>query len=372
MRKLTQVVTLALIVSSVVIEWLFLTGAPPTQQALGALFFPAPLAAIPPARPLRPNFQTGVVFPRWGMDAYTSIDRNYGIGLDEIQSQTGARWIEITIDLHQATYRSTVVYPGLDTPTPVSIEQGITRAHAQGFRVFVTPQITLDTPAPTGLRWAGDISLKRARDLTNWFYNYWQALHSYMEVAQRAHADQVAIGTEFSHLESAPDNYWYWLIAQVRAVYSGRLTYDLNHTSLNQPVRPWMRDPNLAALGVSLYTSITAGPPPKSPSVLAALWAERAGALLDDFARRAGKPLIISEIGYRNASDALFEPYQQITTAPLDPALQANAYAAALINVMSDSYIVGVYFWAWSLPPFSPNWLPAAKVLKSWYTSPLA
>src|SRR5579859_4408291 len=78
MRKLTRVVTVVLVISSVVIEWLFLTGSPPSRQALADAFLPAAPAA--PVQYIRPDFQTGVVFPRWGMNAYTASDPNYGIG----------------------------------------------------------------------------------------------------------------------------------------------------------------------------------------------------------------------------------------------------------------------------------------------------
>ncbi len=370
MRKLTRVVTVVLVISSVLIEWLLLTGSPPSRQALADAFLPAAPAA--PVQYIRPDFQTGVVFPRWGMNAYTSSDTNYGIGLGEIQDQTGARWIEMTLNLYQTAYNSTSVYAASHTPTPTSLAKGVELAHAHGFHVFIEPLLSLDTPAPNGAYWAGAITFHHPKDISAWFEGYWRTLKPYMEAAQRAGAEQMSIGVELADLEGAPDIYWYWLIAQARSVYSGRLTYDMNFTSINQPVRPWMRDPTLAALGVSLYTTI-AGPTEAIPlNTLPERWAAAAGMRLDAFAQRAGKPMFISEIGYRNSSDALFRPFQQTSTAPPDPQLQAAAYNAALLYAMSDPRIEGIYFWAWSLPPFSPNWLPAARMLKSWYTSPLA
>src|SRR5437660_3162567 len=44
----------------------------------------------------RPNFQTGVVFPRWGATAYSTQDANWPIGLQEIADQTSAQWLELT------------------------------------------------------------------------------------------------------------------------------------------------------------------------------------------------------------------------------------------------------------------------------------
>ena len=370
MRKLMRVVTVILVISSVLIEWLFLTGTPPSGEALAQAFLPAAPAA--PVQYVRPDFQTGVIFPRWGTNAYTTSDTNYGIGLGEIQDQTGARWIELTLNLYQTAYNSTTVYASSHTPTPASLAKGVALAHARGYHVFIEPLLSLDTPAPNGSYWAGAITFHNSKRTAAWFEAYWRTLKPYMEAAQRAGAEQMSIGVELADLEGAPDIYWYWLIAQARSVFSGRITYDMNFTSLNQTVRPWMRDPTLASLGVSLYTTIASATEAVPLSSIPERWAAIAGKQIDSFAIRSGKPILISEIGYRNSSDALFRPFDQTSLAPPDPQLQAAAYNAALLYALSDPRIEGIYFWAWSLPPFSPNWLPAARTLKSWYTSPLA
>ncbi|HEX9037549.1 MAG TPA: hypothetical protein VF808_11230 [Ktedonobacterales bacterium] len=370
-RALARALTIILIVSSIVIEWLFLTGAPPSQQALADAFLPA--APEAPVIYTRPSFQTGVIFPRWGSWAYTQADPNYGIGLGEIQSQTGARWVELTIGFRQATYRSTVVTPEASAPTPDSLAEGIRLAHERGFKVFIEPFLSLDTPSPQHSVWGGAAFFPPgSRATALWFEGYWSALEPYMVAGQRAGADQMAIGVELQGLETAPVNYWYWLIAQARSVYSGKLTYNINWTSLYQPVREWMRSPSLAAIGVSVYNSVAGQNEPVPLSSIPERWAATVGAPLDAFAAQLSRPLIISEIGYRNAADALYQPFHSTTTADPDPQLQAALYNAALMYALGDSRIHGIYFWAWSLPPFSPNWLPAAKVMKGWYHSPLA
>lgn len=371
LRKLMRALTVVLIISSVVIEWLFLTGTPPSGQALAEAFLPA--APEAPVLYTRPSFQTGVIFPRWGANAYTHSDRNYGIGLGEIHDQTGAHWIELSVNFYQTAYDATSVYAGPHTPTPGSLEEGIRMAHERGFKVFIEPLIALDTPAPNGSSWAGAITFSgHPSDTPKWFEGYWQALKPYFVAAQRAHADQMAIGAEYADLESAPDIYWYWLIAQARSVYSGHITYDMNFTSLLKSPREWMRDPNLSQLGVSMYMTLAGPNEPIPLSSLPERWAASAGRQLDAFAVKVGRPLFISEIGYRNSADALFHPYAQTSDQPPDPQLQAAAYNAALMYALSDPHVNGIYFWAWSLPPFSPNWLPAARTLKSWYHSPLA
>ena len=58
------------------------------------------------------------------------------------------------------------------------------------------------------------------------------------------------------------------------------------------------------------------------------------------------------------------------TGAPPDPQLQAGAYEGALRSALGDPHIVGTFFYAWGNPPWAPDNLPAAEVLRSVYNSP--
>ncbi|HLY29572.1 MAG TPA: hypothetical protein VKQ36_00965, partial [Ktedonobacterales bacterium] len=189
---------------------------------------------------------------------------------------------------------------------------------------------------------------------------------------QRAHADQLAIGTEFTMLETEPAGLWNALIAHAHALYHGRLTYDMNWSTLDTPPPDWMRNPTLTAIGVSEYLSLAPKSEYIAPAQLSGLWRAIVRRRLDLLALRLGKPVLISEIAYRDSADATFYPFKATSTAPRDPAEQAAAYDAALQNTVTDPLITGVYFWGWSVPNFEPNWLPAAQTLHHWYASPLA
>ena len=128
-----------------------------------------------------------------------------------------------------------------------------------------------------------------------------------------------------------------------------------------------MHDPLLSAIGISAYFPLTQTPHRLAPAALPALWSAAIRTRIDAFARQLGKPVLLSEIGYRNSVDALYQPWTQTTHAPADPQEQAAAYNAALQNSMHDPYIMGIYFWAWSYPVYQPNNLPAAHVLFQWY-----
>jgi hypothetical protein len=104
------------------------------------------------------------------------------------------------------------------------------------------------------------------------------------------------------------------------------------------------------------------------PHTLPALWHATVGQLLDSFAIQIGKPVFLSELGYRDSADALYNPWDVTSSAQGDQMEQAAAYNAALVNVMSDRYIEGVFAWAWEFPPFDLRCRLAAKILHQWYS----
>src|SRR5712691_9122201 len=110
MYKLVKyAVFLAMLIGIVLQIWL-LGGHFPwisasTQQALPSSTVESAVRVrtrvVYPIHLQRPDFQTGVIFPQWGTTAYGPEDANWQMGLDDIQEQTAARWISLTIDLTQ-------------------------------------------------------------------------------------------------------------------------------------------------------------------------------------------------------------------------------------------------------------------------------
>jgi hypothetical protein len=365
MRRSFSAVFSALLALSlgVSLEWILLTGSSP-QAVYKASIPPTPTPVI---GSLPADFQTGVVFPQWGTTAYSATNQNFTYGLQEIHEQTGARWVQLTITLYQKDFVTPHLDPSEQTVTPESLAEGVRIAHQRGYKVFVAPLLTVGA---TG--WAGDIRPRNRTFTTQWFDNYFQSLLPYLQVAAQEHVEQFALGTEYEALEAASPDYWTKLIDQARAVYPGKLTYDMNWTAALKPPRQWMvNNPNLDFLGVSVYRPLTTRPAPRDADGLTTLWQYKIGDMLDALALKSGKPIILSEIGYRNSADALYQPWQWKSSAPADPDLQAAAYEAALQNIIRDPYIAGAFFWGWSVPAFAPNWLPAAQALHRWYTLPL-
>lgn len=356
---------------------------------LGALYFQAPHSSKPgvavnanPAPTIRiqtptptmtpipfqrPEVEAGVAFPHWNTSAYGDNDLSWRSGLSALQGQTGARWVSIVVNLYQDNFQSTTIHAGSGTPTPQALAQGITYAHSLGLKVFIEPLLTV-TASPN---WSGLIYFDTYDQASAWFEGYWNGYQPYVVAAAAAGADQLGVATELQALEQQPASLWNTLIGHVRSAFHGKLTYDINWNSLSLHIPSWLSNPQLDYIGISEYQPITQSPRTLSADAILAVWRSQTLPSLDRFSERIGKPLIFSEIGYRNATDALYRPWDHSTSAPPDPALQAAAYTAAARAVFGDKHIVGLFIWAWDNGVFAPS-APATAALKSQYLSTAA
>jgi hypothetical protein len=332
-----------------------------------------PLAELPQARPLKAcsskqrSFQMGTAFPQWGPTAYSEQDAKWLTELPDMRTQTAACWVEMPVLFHQSSLTSTTVTQGPSTPSLSSFTYGVHLAHSLGLHIFVTPLLGVSGSQP----WAGAIRFSTYAQEQQWFESYWQAIKPYAVAAAQAGVEQFALGTEYEWLqENAPDSLWNGLISDVRSVFPGMLTYDMNWTTLQTQPPAWMRNPGLKMIGVSAYLPVIDTPERVDPQRMFGLWKQTVKTALDNFAAKLGEPIFISEIGYRNSADALYHSWESTSSAPPDPAEQAAACDAALANVIPDTHIAGIFFWGWDdAGAFNLNGMQAATVIHKYYAS---
>jgi hypothetical protein len=308
------------------------------------------------------------VFPRWGTSVYGPDDTDWATGVLAIQQQTGARWIEMVVDFYQDGYGSPTVFAGPGTPSPSDVSAGITLARQAGLQVFVVPFLTVLNVSDA---WGANVHFNDPNQAAAWFDSYWAALRPYALAAARSGAAQFSLGHEYGGLEREPSALWATLIARAHAVFPGALTYDVNWGDLPNEPRPWMLNPMLSYLGVSEYASLAPRPMSLTVAQLEATWRQSLLPQVDALSAAVHKPILLAEIGYRNATDALYQPWVHSTAAPPDPQLQAAAYQAAAQAVFGDPHVDGIYFYAWENGQFQPSAATTAD-LRALYLSPAA
>lgn len=315
-----------------------------------------------PTPTVNTHFEEGVAFPRWGSHVYGPNDPTWAKDVAQMQAQTQAQWVEMIVSFSQSSLTDTHVTAS-NGPTPDELYVGVTNARAAGLRVYLKPLLNVQNAIDS---WNGDISFATHAEAQQWFQSYWAAYEPYVKAAASAGASQVSLGAEYSKLQDEYPDQWEWLIQQVSSVFHGALTYELNHDTLTGPQPAWMRDPRLTYLGVSMYRSLQSTPKDISTSQIEQLWQAQIIPLLDSFSKAEGKRMILSEVGYRDTADCLYQPWVHTSSAPADPTLQGAAYAAALAETMSDSQIAGAFFWAWQDGIFTPG-QPAIQALSAAY-----
>ena|SRR5438552_9148320 len=313
------------------------------------------------------TFQMGVSFPDWGTMGYGESDVKWLTELPVMQTKTAACWIEMPVLFEQATRTSTAVMAGPKTPSLSSFTYGIQRAHSLGYHIFVTPLFGVgDTEG-----WAGVIHFSTVEQEQQWFDSYWQALKPYALAAAQVGVEQFAIGTECVWLEqNAPSSLWNKLIAELRSVFPGKITYDMDWSSLQTHPPAWMHNSTLNTIGVSTYLPLTDTPQRVDPKQIFGLWKQRVKQAIDNFSEEVGKSMVLSEIGYPNSTDSLYHPWESHSTAPADQEEQAAAVGAALANIIPDQHVLGTFFWGWdNTGDFDLHSVQAATVILKYYQS---
>ncbi len=118
---------------------------------------------VPSVRRARPDFETGMVYPRWDHTAYGAQDIPWQRGLQDIQTKTGAQWIELPVLFTQPTNASLSITA--ISSTPGALLAGIQYAHSLGYHVFVIPLIDVNVPGD----WSGTIT---PDNVAVWFAHY--------------------------------------------------------------------------------------------------------------------------------------------------------------------------------------------------------
>jgi hypothetical protein len=205
-------------------------------------------------------------------------------------------------------------------------------------------------------------------DWRRWFSAYEAYLLSYARQAEQAGADLFCVGRELDTSVARREGDWRRLIARVREVYHGPLTYSANFDTW-AGIGFWDA---LDFIGVSGYFPLSDRPEPTVAQIEAG-W-DRWLTPLEAAGRRFGRPVLLTEAGFPSVPTAAKAPWREERTAA-DVALQARCYEATLRAIARRPWLEGAFFWLWersAAPPFrDPSHAiedkPASFTLARWY-----
>jgi len=257
---------------------------------------------------------------------------------------------------------------GLWGETDDGLAKTAAAARALGIKTLLKPHVWVRHGA-----WQGDIAMATDADWAKWFASYEAFILHYAKLAESNGFEALAVGTELGKTTGRTAD-WKRLIARVRAVFHGKLTYCANWNGEPERVGFW---DDLDFIGVQAYYPLSTVDDPSKAQIEAA-WAPIA-ATLDALAKRTGKPIVFTEVGWKSHAGSLKQPWVWDTEGAVDFDLQRDAFAAMFETFWSRPWFGGTFVWKWHPSPplaarvsrdFTPQGKPAMAVIKAYYTAP--
>ncbi len=190
--------------------------------------------------------------------------------------------------------------------------------------------------------WPGDINMKSSGDWDQFFKNYGHWISHYALIAEIYQVDIFCIGVEFSQATLSGEDHWRHLIKSLRNIYSGPLTYAANWGDEFEKVEFWDQ---LDYIGLNCYYPISKQDEPDLKRLRQGV--KMVFDKVDEVHQRFGKPVILTEIGFRSVQSPWKQPHERAGDKPYNQEHQAKAYQAVLEELPSHPGIRGVLWWKW-------------------------
>jgi len=326
--------------------------------------------------------QNGVNYhPTWRGAMEVTNGKAYDQAAHDNMISMGISWLGINVTGYQQTLIDTVIGLNVErmghdgnrfflTPSDKEITFGVKRAHDDGIKVMLKPYVTTFTTFSDPGTWHGLIGADFAteKQWSDWFASFTEFVLHYARLAQQLGVDQLCIGTELRATVDR-EREWRRVIARVRKVYKGPITYAAHHSTIER-IRWW---DTLDFIGVDAYFPLT---DKNDPSIyeLKAGWQPHFKKLAW-LSEKWGKPILFTELGYSSFDGANREPWSFDPAKRTDQQEQADLYQAFFEEVYPEPWFAGVYWWVWypqlkvnfQDKNFQPYDKPAEKILKKWY-----
>lgn len=303
--------------------------------------------------------QSGAAAPIWDDDGYGTED--YAALLGRL-AEAGARWVTIVPTWYQDGANSSTIYRETRgrTATDESLTIAVTEARSLGLKVILKPHVDI---AGGGSR----ITIEPS-SLEEWFASYEEMILHYAEMAETFEADQFVVGTELRGT-TVHEEEWRDVIARVREVFSGPITYAANHDEFDQ-VAFWDA---LDFIGVDAYFPLS--PIPTTiMSDLRRSWepiVESLGAVAEHY----GRSVVFTEVGYPSQEGATVQPFNPAYSQVPSEEEQASALQSMIDSLHGQPWFGGFHWWMWfeeddaehAVLSYMPEGKAAGEILQSYW-----
>ena len=189
--------------------------------------------------------------------------------------------------------------------------------------------------------WRGAITFDSPKQWRRFFDGYRAFIVDQARFAQKHRVPVFSIGLEYHHTLRFEAE-WRKIIAEVRRVYRGKITYSANWDRIDQ-VPFWDA---VDMIGVQAYFPLS----DRSDPTLADLKKGWEGPLarLNRLAEKFDKPYVFTEIGYSRSTNAARRPWEPANdSSDRAIATRRRLMEAALTRLRREPRLRGIFWWKW-------------------------
>jgi hypothetical protein len=242
-----------------------------------------------------------------------------------------------------------------------SVRHAIRFMHSIGLKVLLKPMVDCRNG-----KWRGEI-----RPSAAWFAGYLTFITLWADIAREEGVEALCVGCELVKTDSWAKE-WRQVVAAVRTIYHGTLTYAANHGS-EDTVKWWDA---VDFIGIDAYYPLTGSKNP-TPEQLRKAWMSRGRSIRNwrDLHWPA-EIVVFTEVGYRSADGTNRAPWDYSSTWGLDLQEQSDCYEAMFSALWTEAWWAGAFLWNWETDPnaggpldagFTPHLKTAEQVVRGYY-----
>lgn len=221
---------------------------------------------------------------------------------------------------------------------PEGVRETIDLANASNINVLLKPQVYVPGSWPGGLDFSSD------EDWKKWEQAYRDYILPMAKIAEAKGVKVFCIGTEFKISSQQREQFWRDLIKEIRALYSGKLTYAANWDEYKY-INFW---DELDYIGIDAYFPLNDATTPKIDDLIKA-W-EKPVAEIEQVQQKFKKPVIFTEYGYMSVDGCagkVWEIEPKIHSMSINQQAQSNAIEALHQVFFKKDYWAGGFIWKW-------------------------
>lgn len=251
--------------------------------------------------------------------------------------------------------------------TRAGAKQYIEELRKKDIKIMIKPQIWVRRGEFTGL-----IKMQTEANWKLLETSYSSFILEYAELAEEVNAEVLCIGTELENFVKNRPDYWNTLIAKIKTVYKGKLTYAANWDEFKRT--PFWDQ--LDYIGVDAYFPVSDEQTPTFEDCMEGWKVHKP--VIKSLSEKYNKPILFTEYGYRSVDYSGKEPWvSSRSMRDVNLEAQVNTTKALYETFWKEDWFAGGFIWKWFIkhdevggeenPMFTPQNKPVEALIKTYY-----